>query len=199
MKLMILEAIYPKRSLSIWNRDHKVCPYLLRNLSIDHPDKVRCSDITYIRMKHSFAYPTAVMNWFSRCVLSWEFSLSLESDFCVRALEKALEISRPEIFNSNQGCQNTSNDFTKVLQDAGVRISMNDKGRSFDNIMVERFWWTVKYEEVYLNEYLNYFSSGTCLGEYLEFHNNERRHTSLGKRTPSEVYHENSNYLKVMA
>jgi putative transposase len=199
MKLMGLEAIYPKRSLSIRNRDHKVYPYLLRNLSIDHPDQVWCTDVTYIRLKHSFAYLTVVMDWFSRYVLSWELSLSLETDFCIRALEKALGISKPEIFNSDQGCQYTSNNFTKVLLDAEVRISMNGKGRAFDNIMVERLWRTVKYEEVYLKEYLDYFSSRNSLEEYFEFYNNERRHTSLGKRTPSEVYHENRNHLKVMA
>ena len=198
MKLMGLEAIYPKRSLSIRNRDHKVYPYLLRHLLIDYPDQVWCSDITYIRLQHSFAYLTVIMDWFSRYVISWELSLTLESSFCVRALKKALDISRPEIFNTDQGSQYTSNDFTRTLLDADIRISMNGKGRAFDNIMVERLWRTVKYEEVYLKDYLDYFSSWDNLREYFEFYNNERRHTSIGKRTPSEVYHENRKPLKVI-
>lgn len=199
MKLMGLEAIHPKRSLSTRDNKDRVYPYLLRDLPIDYPDQVWCSDITYIRLRHSFAYLTVVMDWFSRYVLSWDLSLSLESGFCVRALEKALEISSPGIFNSDQGCQYTSSDFTGVLLAAGVRISMDGKGRAFDNIMVERLWRTVKYEEVYLNEYQDHFSGRSNLKEYFYFYNNERRHTSLGKRTPSEVYHEGRVKRNVMA
>jgi len=199
MKLMDIQAIYPKRSLSVRDNKDRVYPYLLHRLPIDRPDQVWCSDITYIRLRHSFAYLTVIMDWYSRYVLSWDLSLSLESRFCIRALETALEIATPEIFNTDQGSQYTSNDFTKVLENAKVRISMDGKGRAFDNIMVEHLWRTVKYEEVYLNDYLDYFSCRARLANYFEFYNNERRHTSLGKRTPSEVYHEGCGNRKVMA
>ena len=144
MRLMGLEAIYPKKRLSLRNKEHRVYPYLLRDLAIVRPDQVWCSDITYIRLKHGFGYLAAVMDWFSRYVLAWELSLSLESGFCVRAVQAALEVSRPEILNTDQGCQYTSEDFTKVVQAAQVRISMDGKGRAFDNIMIDRLWRTVK-------------------------------------------------------
>ena len=154
------------------------------------PDQVWCSDITYIRLKRGFAYLVAVMDWFSRYVLSWELSLSLESGFCVSAVQAALEIGRPEIFNTDQGCQYTSEGFTRVLSDAQVRISMDGKGRAFDNIFIERLWRTVKYEEVFLKDYEHLFTARESLGEYLGFYNGERRHSSLGGRTPAAVYWE---------
>jgi len=199
MKEMGIEAIYPKKPLSLKNKEHKIYPYLLRTLKINRPDQVWCSDITYVRMQRSFAYLTVVMDWFSRYVLSWGLSLSLESDFCVLALEKALESAKPEIFNTDQGSQFTSEAFTSVLKDAQVQISMDGKGRAFDNIMVERLWRTVKYEEVYLNEYTNHFSAREHLGEYFKFYNEERRHSGLGKQTPSEVYHGGCERLLVSA
>jgi putative transposase len=195
IKEMGLEAIYPKKPLSLKNKEHKTYPYLLRTLEIDRCDRVWCSDITYVRMRHGFAYLTVVMDWFSRYVLSWELSLSLESDFCLLTLERALERAKPGIFNSDQGCQYTSEAFTSVLKAAQVLISMDGKGRAFDNIMVERLWRTVKYEEVYLNEYSDHFSARERLGEYFKFYNEERRHSGLGKRTPSEVYHGSRNTL----
>jgi len=190
MRLMGIEAIYPKRRLSVRNGAHKVYPYLLRDLEIHRPDQVWCSDITYIRMKTGFGYLVAVMDWFSRYVLAWELSMSLESGFCVSALKAALPLSRPEIFNSDQGCQYTSEVFTKVLLDAGIRISMDGRGRAFDNIMIERLWRTVKYEEVFLKEYGNFFAAGESLGEYFVFYNEERRHSALGGKTPSAAYWE---------
>jgi len=190
MRLMGLEAIYPKKRLSQRNKEHRVYPYLLRDLPIVRPDQVWCSDITYIRLKRGFGYLTAVMDWFSRYVLAWELSLSLESGFCVSAVEAALELSRPEIFNTDQGCQYTAEAFTQVLEDAQVRISMDGKGRAFDNIMIERLWRTVKYEEVFLNDYGDVFRARESLGQYFDFYNEERRHSSLGGRTPSAVYWE---------
>ena len=199
MKEMGIEAIYPKKPLSLKNKEHKIYPYLLRTLEINRPDQVWCSDITYVRMQRSFAYLTVVMDWFSRYVLSWGLSLSLESDFCVLALEKALERAKPEIFNTDQGSQFTSEAFTSVLKNAQIQISMDGKGRAFDNIMVERLWRTVKYEEIYLNEYADHFSGREYLGEYFKFYNEERRHSGLGKQTPSEVYHGGCERLLVSA
>lgn len=190
MRLMGLEAIYPKKRLSKPNKEHRVYPYLLGDLAIVRPDQVWCSDITYIRLKRGFGYLAAVMDWSSRYVLAWELSLSLESDFCVCVVQAALEVSRPEIFNTDQGSQYTSEDFTQVLKAAHVRISMDGKGRAFDNIMIERLWRTVKYEEVFLKDYGHVFEARDNLGEYFEFYNEERGHTSLGRRTPSTVYWE---------
>jgi putative transposase len=190
MRLMGLEAIYPKRRLSVRNADHKVYPYLLRGLAIDRVDQVWCSDITYLRLKRGFAYLVAVMDWHSRYVLSWDVSLSLESGFCVSALESALSLSTPGIFNTDQGSQFTSDAFTKVLLAAEVRISMDGKGRAFDNIMIERLWRTVKYEEVFLKDYAHVFAARESLGEYFDFYNEERRHSGLDGRTPSAVYWE---------
>ena len=190
MRLMGLEAIYPKRRLSVRNADHKVYPYLLRDLAIDRVDQVWCSDITYLRLKRGFAYLVAVMDWHSRYVLSWDLSLSLESDFCVSALESALGVSTPGIFNTDQGSQFTSEAFTSELEDREVAISMDGKGRAFDNIMIERLWRTVKYEEVYLKDYAHVFSARESLGEYFDFYNEERRHSGLDGRTPAAVYWE---------
>ena len=199
MKIMGIEAIYPMKSLIERNPEHKVYPYLLRNLVIDHPDHVWCSDITYIALRRGFTYLTVVMDWFSRYILSWELSMSLDSEFCVRSLKRALEGGRSEIFNTDQGSQYTSNDFTGILHGSNVRISMDGRGRALDNIMVERLWRTVKYEEVYLNDYEDYFSSRDRLEDYLYFYNNERRHMSLGRRTPAEVYWGNQGPREVIA
>jgi putative transposase len=190
MKFMEIEAIYPKKSLSRRNPEHRVYPYLLRGLTIDHPDQVWCSDVTFIRLKHGFAYLTVVMDWYSRYVVSWELSMTMDKGFTLRCLNRALETSIPEIFNTDQGSQFTSNAFTGVLSDAGISISMDGKGRAFDNIMVERLWRTVKYEEVYLNEYKDFFEGREQLEKYFSFYNNERNHSSLGKMTtPAAMYH----------
>jgi len=190
MRLMGLEAVYPhrRRGLSIPNRQHKIYPYILRGVKITGPDQVWSTDITYIRMYRGWLYLTAVMDWFSRYVLSWEVSITLEPAFCVSALQEALSFGKPEIFNTDQGSQFTSTDFTKVLLDAGVQISMDGKGRVFDNIFVERLWRTVKVEEVYMRDYQTVAEARYYLGRYFEFYNNERLHQSLGYRSPAAVY-----------
>lgn len=182
-----LEAIYPKKSTSAANREHKKYPYLLRKLPIVRPNQVWASDITYVRLSRGFAYLTVVMDWFSRYVIAWELSTTLDSDFCVRCLERALEAGRPEIFNTDQGVQYTSDDFTKMLLAADVRISMDGSGRCFDNIMVERLWRTVKQEEVYLKEYEDTSDCRVNLGAYFEYYNCRRRHSRLDAR-PAEIY-----------
>lgn len=188
MRLMGLEAVYPKQRLSLSNQAHKAYPYLLRNLTIDHPDQVWCTDITYIRMLHGFAYLVAIMDWYSRYVLSWELSTSLDTAFCLSALEKALKASHPEIFNTDQGSQFTSREFTGRLEKEGIRISMDGRGRVFDNIFVERLWRSVKYEEVYLHSYQTVSEARHGLARYFLFYNTERLHESLGYQTPYEIY-----------
>jgi putative transposase len=188
MRLMGLEAIYPKPRLSVANKEHRKYPYLLRNLSIMRPDQVWSTDITYIRLRHGFVYLAAIMDWFSRYVISWSLSITLDADFCVDMLKKALMKARPQIFNSDQGVQFTSEAFTGVLEDHGVRISMDGRGRAFDNIFVERLWRSVKYEEVYLKDYSGVRDAKDSLRRYFEFYNNDRPHQSLGYRTPEEVY-----------
>jgi len=190
MRQMGLEAVYPhkKRSFSIPNKQHKIYPYLLRNVQIEQADQVWSTDITYIRMYHGWVYLTAIMDWFSRYVLSWEVSVTLESDFCIEALKQALSFGKPQVFNTDQGSQFTSIEFTKILLDAGVQISMDGKGRAFDNIFVERLWRTVKYEEVFLRDYQTVSEARYYLGRYFEFYNNERLHETLGYNTPAEVY-----------
>lgn len=188
MRMLGLQAIYPKKRLSLGNKEHEKYPYLLRGVSIDRPDQVWCSDITYIRLRGGFVYLTAVMDWRSRYVLSWELSITLDAEFCVSALDRALSGGSPEIFNTDQGSQYTSHDFTSRLKEAGVRISMDGRGRCFDNIMIERLWRNVKYEEVYLKEYASVRDCRDSLREYFEFYNHERRHRGLGRRTPWDVY-----------
>ena len=191
MRLMGLEAIYPKPRLSLKNKAHPVYPYLLRDVTIDRPDQVWCTDITYLPLHRGWLYLTAIMDWFSRYVLTWELSVTLDASFCVSALERALGLGvsgGPEIFNSDQGSQFTSVAFTSVLLGAGVRISMDGAGRAYDNIFVERLWRTVKYEEVYLNDYQTPREAQAGLASYFDFYNNERPHRSLDGRTPAQVY-----------
>jgi len=188
MREMGLAAIYPKRRLSVPDGTHPPYPYLLRGLTIERPDRVWASDITYIRLHGGFVYLTAMMDWHSRYVLSWELSNTLDAGFCVAALEKALAISQPEVFNSDQGCQYGSEAFTQRLEQAGVRISMDGRGRVFDNIFVERLWRTVKYEEVYLKDYASVPEARENLVQYFRFYNHQRPHQSLDWRTPAEVY-----------
>ncbi len=162
---------------------------MLRNLEIVRPDQVWCADITYIRLYRGFAYLVAVMDWFSRCVLSWELSNTMEANFCVTALQAALSSGRrPAIFNTDQGSQFTSEAFTGVLGKAGIAISMDGAGRAFDNIMVERLWRTVKYEDVYLRDYETPAEARLGLERYFAYYNHQRRHRSLGRRTPANVY-----------
>ena len=189
MRLMGLEAIYPKPRLSAARKEHRKHPYLLRNLSVMNPDQVWSTDITYIRLRHGFVYLAAIMDWFSRYVVSWALSVTLDGDFCVDMLKKALRTARPEICNSDQGVQFTSEAFTGTLKDHCIRISMDSRGRAFDNIFVERLWRTVKYEEVYLRDYSSVREARMSLARYFDFYNNERPHQSMGYKTPFEVYY----------
>ncbi|MFC1601395.1 IS3 family transposase, partial [Candidatus Sumerlaeota bacterium] len=189
MGLLGLAAIYPKPRTSVANKEERKYPYLLSGLQIKAPDEVWATDITYIRMRRGFIYLAAIMDWHSRYVLSWEVSLTLESEFCLQALEQALRLSRPGIFNSDQGSQFTSRAFTTRLEEAGIRISMDGRGRFLDNIFIERLWRSVKYEEVYLKDYEDVRDATRSLGRYFEFYNHERLHQSLGYRTPAAVYH----------
>ena len=190
MRQMGLEAVYPrgKRSLSTPQKEHKIYPYLLKDVQVTRSDQVWSADITYVRMYRGWLYLVAVMDWFSRYVLAWEVSVTLEADFCVSALQQSLSFGRPDIFNTDQGSQFTSIDFTKVLLDAGVRVSMDGKGRVFDNIFSERLWRTVKVEEVYLRDYQTVSEARYYLGRYFEFYNNDRLHQALDYSTPAEVY-----------
>jgi len=189
MRRMGLQSVAPKPATSQPAPAHPVYPYLLRGLAIERPNQVWCSDITYIRLAHGFVYLTAVMDWYSRYVLSWEVSVTLAEEFCISALESALRgHGQPEIFNSDQGAQFTSQAFTAVLKAAGVRISMDGKGRALDNIMVERLWRTVKYEEIYLKEYRRVTDLIAALKAYFWFYNHERPHQSLAGATPIQVH-----------
>ena len=188
MRLMGLEAIYPKPRLSQANPQHKVYPYLLKGMCINRPDQVWSTDITYIRMARGFIYLVAVMDWFSRYVLSWSVSISLDVAFCCEALELALKRTKPEIFNTDQGSQFTSLDFTGILKRAGIEISMDGRGRVFDNIFIERLWRSVKYEEVFLKDYQSVRDAIAGLRAYFSFYNDERPHQALDYRTPQQVY-----------
>ncbi len=188
MGLMGLQAIYPQPHTSSPARDHKIYPYLLRGVSITHPDQVWSSDITYIPLPGGFMYLVAIMDWYSRYVLAWRLSNTLDSLFCIAALQEALHQRRPEIFNTDQGCQFTSVAFTNLLEAAGIRISMDGRGRALDNIFVERLWRTVKYEDVYLKNYATVLALIDGLTCYFAFYNEERLHQSLDYRTPAEVY-----------
>jgi len=190
LRLMGLEAIYQKPRLSIPAPGQRVYPYLLRGVEIERPNQVWSTDITYIRLLHGFAYLVAVMDWFSRYVLSWEISVTLDSDFCLSALSRALDLGRPEIFNSDQGVQFTSAAFTGRLLARDIRISMDGRGRALDNIFVERLWRSVKYEEVYLHDYRAVPEAISGLDRYFRFYNRERLHQSLGYRTPEAVFKE---------
>jgi len=188
MRKMGIEGISPARRTTLRNAGHQVYPYLLRGLRIERPNQVWCSDITYIPMRHGFMYLVAVMDWYSRHVLSWRLSNCMDTDFCTAALDDALGIAAPEIFNTDQGAQFTSREFTGKLKSQGIEISMDSKGRAIDNVMIERLWRTVKYEEVYLKEYATGTDLQTGLRSYFDFYANERKHSSLDRQTPAEVY-----------
>ena len=196
MRLMGLEAVFPKPWLSKPAKDHKKYPYLLKGVKIDHADHVWSTDITYVRLKQGFIYLVAIIDWHSRYVLSWEIPTTLDKEFCISALEKALTLSRPEIFNSDQGSQFTSTEFTGVLEKLKIAISMDGRGRALDNIFVERLWRSVKYEEVYLKGYETVREAKESLARYFHFYNTERLHESLGYRTPQEVYFEEQRLKK---
>lgn len=188
MHKMGLQAIYPKPKLSKKGMVSSKYPYLLRGLVINRPNQVWSTDITYIRLRQGFVYLVAIMDWYSRYVLSWEVSNSLDTFFCLAALERALQQDAPEIFNSDQGSQFTSEAFTSRLETAGIRISWDGRGRVWDNIFVERLWRSVKWEEVYLKDYDNVPEAIGGLDSYFRFYNTERFHQSLGYRTPQQVF-----------
>jgi putative transposase len=189
MKRMVIETLSRRPHTARPTPGHKVYPYLLRGLVIDRPNQVWATDITYIPMARGFIYLTAVIDWFTRRVLSWRVSITLEAAFCIEAVEEALaRFGRPEIFNTDQGSQFTSLEFTKVLTEAGVKISMDGKGSWRDNVVVERFWRTIKYEEVYLRAYTNVPEAKAGIGRYIQFFNAGRPHSSLDGRTPDEAY-----------
>lgn len=194
MRVMSISAVSPIKYTSKGNKGHLKYPYLLRGLKIDYPDKVWGTDITYIRAKGFWFYLTAIMDWYSRYVLSWKLSKTLTSGFCVDSLKKALKQGIPEIHNSDQGSQYTSGEYISVLRDyPQIRISMDSRGRCFDNIFTERLWRTVKYEEVYLKDYQSFEEAEQSLSEYFDTYNNRRLHQSLGYRTPAEVYSQQKN------
>ena len=188
MRKMGLEAVYPKPNLSRANAQHKKYPYLLRGLQITRPNQVWGADITYIRLTGGFVYLVAILDWFSRYVVSWGVSVTLDVGFCLEALERALSVGRPEIFNSDQGVQFTCVDFTRRLEAEKIQISMDGRGRAMDNVFTERLWWSVKYEEVYLKDYGTVPVAVQNLGGYFGFYNEERPHQSLGYKTPAEIY-----------
>ena len=190
-RLLAIETLYPKRNLSLANHEHKIYPYLLRNLTIERPNQVWSTDITYVPMAKGFVYLVAVIDWYSRRVLSWRLSTTMDSSFCVDALEEAIDkFGCPEIFNTDQGAQFTCEEFTSVLKQRDIKISMDGKGRWIDNVFVERLWRSVKYEEVYLKAYDSVAEAKRSLARYFDFYNFQRRHQSLDGQTPDKVYNQ---------
>jgi len=197
MRLMGLASVAPGKKTSLPERTHKVYPYLLRNLDINRPNQVWCSDITYIRLKHGFAYLTVIMDWYSRYILSWELSVTMDDSFCVSALERAIRrYGCPEIFNTDQGSQYTGAAFTGVLKEHGIRISMDGKGRAMDNITVERLWRSLKYEDIYLKDYEGVEELLDGLRRYFDFYNTVRPHKGFGGQPPSETYYNSQAFHK---
>jgi putative transposase len=188
MRAMGIEAIYPKRRTTWPGAGHKIYPYLLRNVEVTRPDQVWASDITYVPLRHGFLYLVAVMDWYSRYVLSWRLSNTLTGSFCLEALDEALARAKPEIFNSDQGSQFTATAFTSRLESQGIAISMDGRGHAIDNVFIERLWRSVKYEEVYLRDYTDGWHAEASLSAYFRLYDDERIHQSLGYRTPAEVY-----------
>jgi putative transposase len=189
MRLMGLEAIYQAPKTSAPHPAHRIYPYLLRNVAVDRPDHVWCADITYIPVRRGFLYLVAIMDWATRHVLAWRLSNTMDARFCIEALNEALaEYGKPEIFNTDQGSQFTSLDFTGELKDANVAISMDGRGRCMDNIFIERLWRSLKYEAVYLHEMTDGFAAERVIGEWIAFYNTERPHSALDGATPAEAY-----------
>lgn len=188
MQLMGIQGLIPKRNISKPNKDHLIFPYLLRNAKITETNQVWSTDITYIPMYKGFAYLVAVIDWFSRYVLSWELSNTLDVHFCLNALDKALRKGKPGIFNTDQGSQFTSNIYVQRILSQNISLSMDSKGRAFDNIFIERLWRSLKYEDIYLKDYQNIPELNEGLKKYFNFYNNERSHQSLNYKTPIEIY-----------
>ena len=190
MQVMGLQAIYPRKRLSLSDQAHRVYPYLLRQVTVDRPDLAWCSDITYLRLRGGFVYLVAVMDWHSRFVLSWRISNTLDAAFCVAALKDALAQGTPDIFNTDQGSQFTSADFTGCVEAADIRMSMDGRGRYLDNIFIERLWRSLKYEDIYLKDYESVSALIDGVDAYLDFYNWERPHQSFDYDTPAQVYHQ---------
>jgi len=190
MRSMGLEAICPRKKLALSkaSKFHKKYPYLLRNLKIERPNQVWSTDITYIRLKTGFAYLTVIFDWYSRYVISWKLSETLENEFCVQALKEALETAMPEIHNSDQGVQFTAQNYVSVLEEKKIQISMDGRGRYLDNIFTERLWRTVKYENIFLHDYQDIEEARIGLTQYFQFYNHRRMHQSLDYKTPAQVY-----------
>jgi putative transposase len=188
MQRMGLRAICPQPKTTIASPEHKVYPYLLRGLKLSRPNEVWSADITYVPLQQGFMYLVAIIDWFSRYVLAWQLSNTLDGRFCLDALQQALVLGSPAIFNTDQGVQFTALPFTTCLEDAGVRISMDGRGRALDNIFIERLWRSVKYEDIYLKDYASVPDLDAGLASYFRFYNDERPHQSLGYRTPAEVH-----------
>ena len=188
MEVMGIEAVYPKPKLSQAGEGHRIYPYLLRGTTVERVNQVWSTDITYIRMAQGFLYLVAIMDWFSRFVLSWSLSLTMEVEFCVEALKRALRWGCPDIFNSDQGSQFTSEKFTGELAERQIAISMDGRGRCMDNIFVERLWRSLKYEEVYLKDYASVAEARAGISGYFQFYNHQRLHQSLDYRTPAAIY-----------
>jgi putative transposase len=190
MRKMGIQSIAPKPNTSKAHPQNKIYPYLLRNIDVTRADHVWCSDLTYIRLAGGFVYLTAVMDWHSRYVLSWELSITMDSEFCASALERALRChGTPQIFNTDQGAQYTSHQFTKILKEKEIKISMDGKGRAMDNIFIERLWRSVKYEEIYIKEFKSVDQLRKALKKYFDFYNHERPHQSFDGQTPAEMYY----------
>ena len=197
MKILWIQALYPHKNTSIPNKAHKKYPYLLKDREITHSNQVWSTDITYIRMKRWFIYLIAIIDWYSRRILSWRVSNTLDVNFCTEALNEAIEnYWTPEIFNTDQWSQFTSNAFTSILEKNNISISMDGKGRYADNIFIERLWRTIKQEEVYLREYNSPIEAMISLKKYMIFYNSQRPHQSLGYKTPKEVYEESLRKLQ---
>jgi len=186
---MLLRPIYPRPNLSKRNHKHKVFPYLLRNLEIVRPNQVWATDITYIPMSTGHLYLTAIIDWYSRKILSWKLSTTLDTSFCIEAVDEAIKkYGKPEIFNTDQGCQFTSSKFTTNLTDKGVKVSMDSKGRALDNVIIERFWGSLKREKIYINEYDTVKEVRSAIEDYVGFYNDRRPHQSLNDCYPGKVY-----------
>lgn len=193
MRKMGLIAVYPKKNLSIANKEHVKYPYLLKDIEIEKPNQVWGTDITYIRMKKGWMYMVAVIDWYSRYIVSYELSTTLELDFCIQAIKKAYVNGKAEILNSDQGSQFTSEQFLEIPMGFDTKISMDSKGRALDNVFTERFWRAMKYEEVYIKDYETVQEAKEGIGKYVNFYNNERYHSSLNNQTPAEVYFGTNN------
>lgn len=191
MRLMGLEAVYPRKRTTIPGGPSGISPYRLRGLDINRPNQVLCADITYIPMRRGFMYLFAIMDWYSRKILAWELSNTLDTEFCVKCLKRLLQTSvTPEIMNTDQGCQFTSDEWIKCLNDANITISMDGKGRWLDNVVIERFWRSIKYEDIYLKSYENPLELEEGISDYILRYNNHRPHQSLSDATPEEVYNQ---------